>query len=156
MTPNEAKRAVFNELVSKEASVHVHFDPRHELADVPAHLQHNPQCAFQYGYDMPQPIVGMRSTDVHLIAILMFKGKSYECFVPWESVFLIVGNTSQRGRLWQEAMPAELAHAAAEAQRLNADKLVPPQAPPAPPRSNVVSMDEASRRLRGRALRSRR
>lgn len=73
----------------------------------------------QVGLDMPVPIPDLRVDEEGVFGTLSFKGVPFTCFVPWRSVFALVGEDG-KGMVWSADMPSEVAgELAREAPRSN-------------------------------------
>ena len=57
---------------------------------------------------MPVPIPDLRVDEEGVFGTLSFKGVPFTCFVPWRSVFALVGEDG-KGMVWSAEMPAEVA-----------------------------------------------
>jgi stringent starvation protein B len=95
--------------------VFIHLDPRAASVLVPARLRLQPQVVLQVGLDMPVPIPDLRVDDEGVFGTLSFKGVPFTCYVPWSSVFALVGEDA-KGMVWPSEMPSEIA---AEVEREN-------------------------------------
>ena len=89
-------------------SVFIHLDPRKLGVLVPARLRSQAQVVLQVGLDMPVPIPDLRLDEEGVFGTLSFKGVPFSCFVPWGSVFALVGEDG-KGMVWASEMPAEVA-----------------------------------------------
>ena len=102
-----AKKDVARALLLR-GSVFVHLDPRADQTVVPERLRQQPQVVLQVGLDMPVPIPDLRVDDAGVYGTLSFKGVPFTCFVPWDSVFALVGDDA-KGMVWPTEMPEEIA-----------------------------------------------
>lgn len=59
---------------------------------------------------MPVPIPDLRVDEEGIFGTLSFKGIPFSCFVPWASVFALVGEDA-KGMVWSREMPEEIASA---------------------------------------------
>jgi stringent starvation protein B len=57
---------------------------------------------------MPVPIPDLRVDEEGVFGTLSFKGVPFTCFVPWRSVFALVGEDG-KGMVWSAEMPPEVA-----------------------------------------------
>jgi stringent starvation protein B len=113
-----AKKDVARALLLR-GSVFIHLDPRQPGVLVPARLRAQAQVVLQVGLDMPVPIPDLRVDEEGVFGTLSFKGVPFTCFVPWRSVFALVGEDG-KGMVWSADMPSEVAgELAREAQRSN-------------------------------------
>lgn len=120
-----AKKDVARALLLR-GSVFVHLDPRLDQVVVPERLRHQPQVVLQVGLDMPVPIPDLRIDDAGVYGTLSFKGAPFTCFVPWESIFALVGEDA-KGMVWPTEMPHEIA---ADMRDEPHDGMPPTVAPP--------------------------
>jgi stringent starvation protein B len=98
-------------------SLFVHLDPRVDGVRVPAWLAAQPQLVLQVGLDMAIPIPDLRVDDDGVRGTLSFQRSPFECRVPWDSIFALVGDDG-RGMVWPDSMPFEIAsEVAREADR---------------------------------------
>jgi stringent starvation protein B len=65
------------------------------------------QVVLQIGTDMPVPIPDLRVDDEGVYGTLSFKGVPFTCFLPWASIFAIVGEDSG-GLVWNSEVPSEI------------------------------------------------
>jgi len=100
------KRAIAEALLER-GSVFIHLDPRFEGAQVPPFMRSQPQVVLQIGLNMPIPIYDLVVDDDGVAATLSFSRTPHYCFVPWDSVFALVGDDG-RGRVFIESMPSEI------------------------------------------------
>ena len=105
--PLPAKKDVARALLLR-GSVFVHLDPRRAGVLVPTRLRLQAQVVLQVGLDMPVPIPDLRVDDEGVYGTLSFKGVPFTCFVPWSSVFALVGDDA-KGMVWSTEMPSEIA-----------------------------------------------
>lgn len=111
-----SKRDVCRALLTR-GSVFIHLDPRKGRPLIPARLRSQPQVVLQVGFNMPVPIPDLCVDEQSVSGTLSFKGVSFLCNIPWESVFALVGEDAT-GMVWEEDMPAEiLAEVSRESQR---------------------------------------
>jgi stringent starvation protein B len=88
--------------------VFIHLDPRRSGVSVPARLRSQAQVVLQVGLDMPVPIPDLRIDHEGVFGTLSFRGVPFACFVPWGSVFALVGEDA-KGMVWHADMPEEIA-----------------------------------------------
>jgi stringent starvation protein B len=101
------KKNVLEALIIK-GSVFIHLDPRYPNVCVPSHLAFNYQVVLQIGLDMPVPIPDLSIDNEGVYGTLSFKGVPFTCFIPYSSVFAIVGEDG-RGSVWNGEVPLEVA-----------------------------------------------
>jgi stringent starvation protein B len=136
MNDNKKKLAVAQAILLR-GSVFVHIDPSAtEELHVPPHLYKASQITLQFGFNMPIPIPDLYLGDTGISGTLSFKGTPFECFVPWEAVFALIGEDS-KGEVFDIALVKELA------RQLDAE-----EAPPAAPRKPAAVIDLAAYRAR--------
>lgn len=85
----------------------VHLDSYHPEVTIPEYLRHRSQLVLQVGHFMPIPIPDLVIDPNGLRATLSFHKQPHECFVPWTSVFCLVGENG-RGMIWREHMPNDI------------------------------------------------
>lgn len=110
-----AKRNVATALLTK-GSVFIHLDPRVENVTVPHWLTQQSHLVLQVGWQMPIPIPDLRVDDEGIFGTLSFSRVPYGCNLPWAAVFALVGEEG-KGMVWDESMPAEIAHEVQEAKK---------------------------------------
>jgi stringent starvation protein B len=106
---NDEKMKVFRFLLSRHASVFIHFRPLLSNVEVkvPFRLRGNEQVVFQLGVDMPVPIPDLAYDARGVSGTLSFKGNPFHCHVPWEAVIAMVGEDG-KGLVWVEDMSAKM------------------------------------------------
>ncbi len=93
----------------EQSSVYVHLDPRRAGVVVPPQFKRQPQLVLQVGLNLA---VAIRDLDVGEEAVgctLSFNRSPFYCVMPWTSIFGLVGADDQRGRIWPDDVPAEIA-----------------------------------------------
>lgn len=106
LTPPD-KKAVAETLLTK-GNVFLHLDPRKDGVVVPEWLKSQLQLVLQIGHDLPIRIPDLDVGDDGVSATLSFNRSPFTCWVPWNSLFAMVGD-SGRGMVWMSDMPAEIA-----------------------------------------------
>ena len=101
------KKAVVETLLTK-GNVFLHLDPRKEGVVVPDWLKDQLQLVLQIGHDLPIRIPDLEVGDDGVSATLSFNRSPFTCWVPWDSLFAMVGDNG-RGMVWISDMPAEIA-----------------------------------------------
>lgn len=101
-----SKKEVTSALLCK-GKVFVHLDPRKLGVVLPPNLRLQPQVVLQIGWDMPVPIPDLSLDEEGIYGTLSFKGVPFTCFLPWRTIFAVVGEDA-RGLTWEEDMPAEV------------------------------------------------
>lgn len=92
----------------ERSSVHIHLDPRLSGVVVPTWFKKQAQLVLQIGLNMPVPIPDLRLDDEGMSCTLSFNRSPFFCFVPWSSVFAMVGE-DKRGMVWPDDVPPEIA-----------------------------------------------
>jgi stringent starvation protein B len=103
----------------EQSTVYVHLDPRSEAVRVPAWFKKQPQLVLQIGLNMPVPIQDLDVGDDAVSCTLSFSRTPHFCWIPWTSVFALVGENG-RGMVWPEDVPKEVAAQAAQQQKKEA------------------------------------
>lgn len=117
----------------EQSTVYVHLDPRSEGVRVPDWFKKQPQLVLQIGLNMPVPIRDLDVGDEAVSCTLSFSRTPHFCWIPWASVFALVGENG-RGMVWPEDVPKEVAAQAAQQQKKEAApklRAVPAEAKPA-------------------------
>jgi stringent starvation protein B len=84
----------------------LHLDARRPGVQVPeqhaedAHLRLN----LSYRYGIPDLVVDAEKVQ----ATLSFRGRAFQCVIPWGAVFGITSQTSGEGQVWPEDLPVEV------------------------------------------------
>lgn len=125
----------------ENSTVFVHLDPRIDDVRVPQWFKKQPQLVLQIGLNMPVPIPDLNVDEVSVSCTLSFSRSPFFCFIPWESVYALVGEDG-RGMVWPEDVPPEVAAQAAAQQKAKPeqrphlravrDEDAPPDAAPEP------------------------
>ena len=118
----------------EQSTVYVHLDPRSEAVRVPDWFKNQPQLVLQIGLNMPVPIQDLDVGDEAVSCTLSFSRRPHFCWIPWTSVFALVGENG-RGMVWPEDVPKEVAAQAAQQQKKEAApklRAVPAEAKPPP------------------------
>jgi stringent starvation protein B len=137
-----AKKDVARALLLR-GSVFIHLDPRLDQVVVPERLRLQPQVVLQVGLDMPVPIPDLRVDDAGIYGTLSFKGAPFTCFVPWDSVFALVGEDA-KGMVWPTEVPQEIASEMRDEPRAQAalGQMTPEIPPPSGEQADVVDLFE--------------
>jgi stringent starvation protein B len=117
----------------EQSIVSIHLDPRIEGVRVPAWFMNQPQLVLEVGLNMPVPIPDLDVGDEGISCTLSFNRTPHFCWIPWSSVFALVGKNS-RGMVWPDDVPKEVAAQAAQQQKKETSpklRSVPAQAAPA-------------------------
>jgi stringent starvation protein B len=125
----------------ENSSVFVHLDPRAEQVRVPAWYKRQARLVLQIGLNMPVPIPDLNLDEDSVSCTLSFNRSPHFCWIPWSSVFALVGEDG-RGMVWPEDIPPEVAAEMQSAQQklqakshLRAVEEPPPPTKPAPDRA---------------------
>jgi stringent starvation protein B len=103
-----AKRLTMDKLLH-DGPVLVHLDPRRPGVDVPVQHRTEPRLVLRFGYGLTPPIVDLTVEELAVSGTLTFGGVPHLCLVPWSAVFAIV-DEENRGFIWGEDVPVEIAH----------------------------------------------
>ena len=122
MADAKTKKEIFEHLLELE-DVMIHLDPRRKGAVLPKRFRRKSHLLLHIGKVMPIPIPDLEVTDLGIGATLSFNRKPFHCFLPWASIYAVVGKDSSRGMIWSEDLPKEV-EAAFHVQGFN-----PPQGP---------------------------
>ena len=106
--PLPPKKDVALALLEREPSVYVHLDPRRAGVSVPKWFTTQPQLVLQIGMNMPIPIHDLKVDDEGVSCTLSFSRTPFWCRIPWTAIWALVGE-DQRGMVWPEDVPPELA-----------------------------------------------
>ena len=89
-------------------SLFMHFNPRHEAAELPETVRGQSTVVLQIGADWADVIPDLRVDRRNLSGTIVLDGsESAFCRIPWESVYALSGDDG-RGMVWPESMPREL------------------------------------------------
>src|SRR5687767_594189 len=111
----------------ENSTVFMHLDPRHDEVRVPPWFKRQPQLVLQIGLNMPVPIPDLSVDDDAVSCTLSFNRSPFSCYVPWKSIYALVGEDG-RGMVWPEDIPPEVA-AQAQARAPDKAQAPPPQKP---------------------------
>jgi stringent starvation protein B len=100
----------------EQSTMFVHLDPRGATVKVPVGFKKQPQLVLQVGLNMPVPIPDLEVNDEGIACTLSFSRTPHYCWIPWASVFALVGHNN-RGMVWPEDVPKEVAAQAAQQQK---------------------------------------
>lgn len=95
----------------ERSSVYVHLDPRRPGVVVPQWFKKQERLTLQIGLNMPVPIPDLRLDDEGMSCTLSFNRSPFYCVIPWSAIFALADET-QRGMVWPEDIPEELANPA--------------------------------------------
>lgn len=95
---------------SPSASAFIHIDPRKEGVEVPEKFRRQAQVVLQIGRNMPVPIENLEIRPHAWSGVLSFKGTPHFVYVPFTSVFAIIGEDA-KGMVWGPDVPEEIAAA---------------------------------------------
>jgi stringent starvation protein B len=100
---NEAKPEILAKLL-EEGMVLVTFDARHSKVRVPEHLAGDPQLRLNISYRFDLP---MELDESGIYATLTFGGTSFDCFIPWSSLYMCVSHVSGQPFLFPDEVPED-------------------------------------------------
>jgi len=114
----------------ERSSVYIHLDPRQTAVVVPPWFKKQPQLVLQVGLNMPVPIADLRLDDDGMSCTLSFSRTPFFCVVPWSSVFAMMGDDN-RGMVWPDDVPVEVARQAQGRASESPARKEPPKVGPA-------------------------
>ncbi|MBN2193070.1 MAG: hypothetical protein JW751_09665 [Polyangiaceae bacterium] len=92
----------------ESTSVFIHLDPRCSQVVVPPWFAKQPQLVLQVGLNMAVPIRDLNVDDECVSCSLSFNRSPFFCWIPWTSVYALVGEDG-RGMVWPDDVPPEVA-----------------------------------------------
>ncbi|WP_437621713.1 ClpXP protease specificity-enhancing factor SspB [Sorangium sp. So ce1151] len=140
--PLPPKKDVALALLEREPSVFIHLDPRRPGVSVPKWFTGQPQLILQVGMNMAIAIPDLKVDDEGISCTLSFNRAPFWCRLPWSAIWALVSE-DQRGMVWPEDIPADLA---AQKQR---SPMAPPQKPAKRPRPRLAAVAAPSDEERG-------
>jgi stringent starvation protein B len=92
----------------------IHLDARRAGVVVPSQHVEDPHLRLNlsYRYGIPDLVID----DVRVQATLSFRGRPFQCQMPWEAVFGITSQTTGDGQVWPEDLPGEVVTALSQSQ----------------------------------------
>ncbi|HEY8944701.1 MAG TPA: ClpXP protease specificity-enhancing factor SspB [Polyangiaceae bacterium] len=127
----------------EQSTVFVHLDPRNDAVRVPPWFKKQPQLVLQIGLNMAIPIPDLDVGEDGISCTLSFSRSPHFCWIPWTSVFALVGDNG-RGMVWPDDVPREVAAQAAQQQRTEQKpslRAVPSKPQPAAPARTTEAKD---------------
>jgi stringent starvation protein B len=90
----------------------LHLDARRKGVQVPAQHAEDPHLRLNlsYRYGIPDLTV---DEDL-VVATLSFRGRGFQCRVPWSAIFGITSQSTGEGQVWPEDLPSEVMSALAQ------------------------------------------
>ena len=90
----------------------LHLDARRKGVEVPAQHADDPHLRLNlsYKYGIPDLFVD----DDQVVATLSFRGRGFQCQVPWGAIFGITSQSTGEGQVWPEDLPSEVMSALAQ------------------------------------------
>lgn len=135
----------------EQSSVFVHLDPRSEAVRVPPWFKKQPQLVLQIGLNMPVPIPDLDVGEDGIFCTLSFNRSPHSCWIPWASVFALVGDNA-RGMVWPDDVPSEVTAQAAQQQARAEEKpslrAVPSKPEPSSPKPEAKQEKPKKKRAR--------
>ena len=137
----------------EQSDVFVHIDPRPDEVRVPQWFKKQAQLVLQIGLNMPVPIRDLEVNDDSITCTLSFNRSPFFCFLPWKSIYALVGSDG-RAMVWPDDIPPEVAAQAAKAAAVVEEKAakrahlraVPAAGAPEPaPAAAAPALSEAAR-----------
>ncbi|MBI3206117.1 MAG: hypothetical protein HYZ29_31565 [Myxococcales bacterium] len=98
----------------EQSDVFVHLDPRPEEVRVPQWFKKQAHLVLQIGLNLPVPIRDLEVSDDSISCTLSFNRSPFPCFLPWKSIYALVGSDG-RAMVWPDDIPPEVAAQAAKA-----------------------------------------
>jgi stringent starvation protein B len=105
----------------EQSDVFVHIDPRPEEVRVPQWFKKQAQLVLQIGLNMPVPIRDLEVNDDSITCTLSFNRSPFFCFLPWKSIYALVGSDG-RAMVWPDDIPPEVAAQAAKSAAVVEEK----------------------------------
>ena len=89
----------------------LHLDARRKGVQVPAQHVEDPHLRLNlsYRYGIPD----LHVDDGEVVATLSFRGRGFQCRVPWSAIFGITSQSTGEGQVWPEDLPSEVMSALA-------------------------------------------
>lgn len=134
----------------EQSTVFVHLDPRNDAVRVPAWFKKQPQLVLQIGRRMPIPIPDLDVSEDGISCTLSFSRSPHFCWIPWTSIFALVGDNG-RGMVWPDDVPREVAAQAAQqrSEEKPALRAVPDQ-PNESPAAQALAKEQKPKKKRAR------
>jgi stringent starvation protein B len=130
----------------ERSSVYIHLDPRQTAVVVPPWFKKQPQLVLQVGLNMPVPIADLRLDDDGMSCTLSFSRTPFFCVVPWSSVFAMMGDDN-RGMVWPDDVPVEVARQAQGRASESPARKEPPKVGPArEPKAEAAAKPKRARK----------
>lgn len=101
------KRTALEELLRTHRSVHVWVDGR-VASIIPPWGRNKPAFVLQLGYDLPIPIHDLDVDESGWSGTLSFNRQPFFCAVPWEAVYMVIGEGTDVGASWPHDIPQEV------------------------------------------------
>jgi stringent starvation protein B len=141
------------------STVFIHLDPRADSVRVPPWFKRQPRLVLQIGLNMPVPIPDLNLDDDSVSCTLSFNRSPHFCWIPWSSVFALVGEDG-RGMVWPDDIPPEVAaemQSAQQKQQTRGHLRAVRDDEPKPAAVRLVQSDKSrQKRAKKRALRAER
>ncbi|HET6610828.1 MAG TPA: ClpXP protease specificity-enhancing factor SspB [Kofleriaceae bacterium] len=102
------KRQLVESLLG-DGPILVHIDSRLGGVRVPASLAGDSRLVLRFGYGLTPAIVDLSVDDDAISGTLTFGGVPDRCVVPWNAVYAVVAESTQRGMVWPDDVPATVA-----------------------------------------------
>lgn len=102
------KRQLVESLLG-DGPILVHIDSRLSGVRVPAKLAGDAKLVLRFGYGLTPAIVDLSVDDEAISGTLTFSGVPDRCVVPWNAVYAVVAESTQRGMVWPDDVPATVA-----------------------------------------------
>lgn len=103
-----SKRQVVDRLLG-DGPVLIHVDARRPEVSVPERFRGDQRLVLRFGYGLTPAIVDLSVDDVSLGGTLSFGGVPHRCVLPWTAIYAVVGESDQKGMVWPDDVPPEVA-----------------------------------------------
>jgi stringent starvation protein B len=115
------KRALIEQLL-EEGPVLVHVDARRSDVDVPPQFRGDAKLVLRFGYDLTPAIIDLGMDEHTLSGTLTFGGVPHRCVLPWPALYAVVSEIDQRGMVWPEDVPQQVAEQLTGGARSDAER----------------------------------
>lgn len=104
---SEDKKSYISELL-QSGPVLVYINASHDGADVPPKYAQDEELILRFGFSLTPAIVDMDINDEALCGTLTFGGVPRRCILNWKSIFAVVAESQNDGRVWPEDVPSNV------------------------------------------------
>lgn len=102
------KRRTVEQLLER-GPILVHVDARRPEVSVPGRFRADPGLVLRFGYRLSPAIGDLTIDDEAIAGTLTFAGQPFRCILPWTAVYAASVEGEQRGTVWPEDVPEDLA-----------------------------------------------